>query len=140
MTAPSTMTTDSRRLFAGLPGFAAATVALIALSGWAMNLSFHGIGDSLAIRISAVVAAAVQIGAYPVVRRLAIKNPVVGWSAGALIRFVSLIAYGISVATQLVAVPAAAALVSLFVFYFLSMMIEPFFFFFLLAESAFSAV
>jgi hypothetical protein len=126
MTAPSTMTTDSRRLFAGLPGFAATTVALIALSGWAMTLAFHGIGDSLAIRTSAVVAAAVQIGAYPVVRRLASQNPMLGWGVGSLVRLVSLIVYAL-VAESSLHLPLAAALLSLLAFYFLSMLIEPLF-------------
>ena len=126
MTAPSTMTTDSRRLFTGLPGFAATTVALIALSGWALTLGFHGIGDSLAIRISAVVAAAVQIGAFPVVRGVAAKNAMLGWGVGSLVRFLSLIAYAL-VAGTILHLPLPAALLSLLAFYFLSMVIEPLF-------------
>jgi hypothetical protein len=120
------MATDSRRLFVGLPGFAAATIGLIAVFGWLLTLLFHGPGDSLAIRVSAVVGAAVQIAAFPAVKGLATRNLMLGWAAGTLVRFLTLVVYGFAAATVL-HLPATAALVSLFVFYFLSMVIEPLF-------------
>lgn len=126
MTTPNTMPTDSRRLFAGLPGFAGATIALVALFGWVMTLVFKGPGDSLAIRISAVVASAVQIAAFPAVKGLAARNIMLGWGAGTLVRFLTLIVYAIAAGT-LLHLPLAAALLSLMVFYFLSMVIEPLF-------------
>src|SRR5258708_5698993 len=119
------MTTDSRRLFAGLPGFAGATIALIAVSAWAMTLGFKGPGDSVAIRISAVVAAALQIGAFPVIRGLVARNVMIGWAVGSLLRFLTLVLF--AVVGTLLRLPLPAALLSLLVFYFLSMMIEPLF-------------
>jgi hypothetical protein len=120
------MTTDSRRLFTGLPGFAAATIALIAVFGWVMTLFFRGPGDSIAIRISAVVAAAIQIAAFPAVKGLATRNLMLGWAAGTFVRFLTLVFYALA-AGPVLHLPLPAALVSLFVFYFLSMVIEPLF-------------
>ena len=125
MTAP-VQAGPRRRPVVGFPGFAAATIALVGLSGWAMTLGFKGVDDGRTIALSGIIASVLQIGAFPVVRRLAGQSPLIGWTVGSLIRFVSLTVYALLVVTVL-ELPAAPALISLFVFYFLSMLIEPFF-------------
>lgn len=109
-----------------MPGFAGATIGLIGISAWLLTLAFHGPGDSAAIGMSAVVAAVVQIAAFPAVRGLATKNMLLGWGAGSLIRLLSLIVYAL-LAGSILHRPLPAALLSLLVFYFLSMVIEPLF-------------
>src|SRR5579862_3877576 len=68
----------SRRFFAGFPGFAVATLALTALAGWALTLGFRGPGDVSAIAVSGGVALVVQLGSFPVVRELALRNLMLG--------------------------------------------------------------
>jgi len=126
MTAPQSTTTARGQLLRGMPGFAAATVGLVGVSAWVMTLVFHGPGDYAAIGLSALVSLAVQIGAFPAIRGLAARNVMLGWGAGSLVRFLSLIVYAVLGATVL-HLPLAASLISLFVFYFLSMVIEPLF-------------
>ncbi len=126
MIAPASTLTDRRQLLTGLPGFAGATIVLIGISAWLMTLAFHGPGDLGAIGVSAVVAAVVQIAAFPAVRSLATKNIMLGWGAGSLIRLLSLIVYAL-LAGSILHRPLPAALLSLLVFYFLSMVIEPLF-------------
>lgn len=125
MTAPRSRV-DSRRLLLGFPGFAGATLALVGLSAWAMIVGFRGPGDASAVAISAAIAIVVQFAAFPMIRELAAKNLLAGWGVGTLIRFLTLIAYAI-LAAKVLRLPPTAALISLFVFYFLSMVIEPFF-------------
>jgi hypothetical protein len=98
----------------------------VAISGWAMSLGFRGPGDGGAIAISAAIAVVVQLAAFPAVRSVAARNLIAGWGAGTMIRFLSLVVYAVA-ATRVLHLPATAALVSLFVFYFLSMVIEPLF-------------
>jgi hypothetical protein len=110
----------------GFPGFAGVTLALTAISGWAMSLAFRGPGDSSAILLSGIIALVVQLGAFPAVRAIAATNLTAGWGAGSLIRVASLVVYAVA-AVKVLFLPAASALISLFVFYFLSMLVEPFF-------------
>jgi hypothetical protein len=51
---------------------------------------------------------------------------VAAWGAGALLRFVALVVYAL-VAVKVVGLPSLPALLSLFVFFFLSMLLEPLF-------------
>src|SRR3954469_339142 len=106
--------------FRGFPGFALVTVALIASAGGLMAVGFRGPGDGAAIAISAAIAVVVQLAAFPAVRSIAAKNLVAGWGAGTLVRFMSLVVYAFAV-IKVLYLPPTAALVSLFVFYFLSM-------------------
>ena len=126
MSAPSVV--DSRRrMLGGFPGFAVATLALTVIAAWLLNVGFRGPGDRSAIAIAAAVAIVVQLGAFPIVRALAARNLMLGWGAGAFVRVASLVAYTIA-ADKVLLLPLPAALISLFVFYFLSMVIEPLFF------------
>ena len=109
-----------------MAGFAAATIALIASSASLLTLAFNGPGDTNAIVVSGFVAAVVQIAAFPAIRGLAAKNIMIGWGAGTLVRFLGLVIYALLAGTVL-GLPLPAALISLMVFYFLSMVIEPLF-------------
>ena len=106
--------------------YAALTVGLILVTGWLLTLAFHGPGDARAIGLSAVVAAAVQIAAFVPVRRLASAQMIVGWGVGALVRFITLVVYGLLV-LKILAVAPAPALVALAAFLFLTTLIEPLF-------------
>jgi hypothetical protein len=114
------------RIVQGWPGFAAATVGLVTVAAFLLTLVFRGSGDATAIWVSAAVATAVQIASFPVVRGLTTSNLMLGWGAGSVIRVLSLIVYGV-LAAKVLGLALTAALVSLAVFYFLSMVIEPLF-------------
>jgi hypothetical protein len=107
-------------------GFAVATVALTAFAGWALTLGFRGPGDSSAIADSAAIALVVQVGTFPIIRILAGRNLMAGIGAGAFVRLLTLIGYAVA-ASKVLLLPLPTALISLFVFYFLSMVIEPLF-------------
>jgi hypothetical protein len=100
-----------------------ATVAVVA---WLLTLALTGSGASFAIGVSAAVATLVQIAAFSLTKSMVAQNPVAAWGAGALVRMVALFAYAI-VAVKVIGLPAAPALVSLFVFFFISMLLEPVF-------------
>jgi hypothetical protein len=113
----------------GLRGYllyAVLTVVLSVAAGWALTLAFHGPGDARAIRLSAVVAVVVQIVAFGLVRRLARGQMMVGWGAGALLRFLTLFVYGLLV-IKVLAIAPAAALVALAACLFITTLIEPLF-------------
>lgn len=98
----------------------------VAAAAWLLTLVLGGSGAADAIVISAVVAAVVQLGAFTLTRALLPSNMAAAWGAGALLRFVALVVYGL-VAVKVVGLPPVPALVSLFVFFFLSMLLEPLF-------------
>ena len=100
--------------------------AMIGGAAWLLTLAIGGTSANGAIGISAVVAAVVQIGAFALTRSLLPTNMVAAWGAGALLRFLTLVVYGL-VAVKLLGLPALPALLSLFVFLFLSMLLEPVF-------------
>ena len=114
------------RRMGGWAAFAGISAGLIASSAFALMMFFRGEGDVRAIWISAAVAFVSQVGAFPAVRRLARKNLVVGWAAGSLVRFGTLGLYALA-ATLWLHLPMTPALLSLALFYFLSMVIEPLF-------------
>ena len=106
--------------------YALLTVVLITIVAFLLGFAFRGPGDAAAIRLSALIAAAVQIAAFGVVRRLARQQMLVGWGVGALVRFVTLVVYGVLV-LKVLGVAPAAALVGLAAFLFLTTLFEPLF-------------
>jgi hypothetical protein len=89
-------------------------------------LVYRDAAERQAVMLSALVALVVQIGAFAVAVAMAPANVMAGWGLGAVVRLVALAAYALIVVPQ-VGLPLAAALVSLFLFLFLSTLIEPFF-------------
>ena len=106
--------------------YALVIVGSIALAAWVLTLALTGSGASDAIGISAIVATVVQIGAFALTRSMVRGNVIAAWGAGSLVRFVTLVVYGL-LAVKVFGLPALPALLSLFVFFFLSMLLEPLF-------------
>ena len=104
--------------------FALATLALIALSYPLLRMGFASPLEAEAVRTSAVLALAVQLVTFAIARVMARRNMIVGWGVGAALRLLALTVYALLVAPSL-GLPRSAALVSLVVFLFLSMLIEP---------------
>jgi hypothetical protein len=104
--------------------YAVATIAIVALLGWLLTLGFSGPRDVSAIGLSAVVVVVVQLAAFGVTRLLSPRGVIAAWGAGALLRFLTLAIYALLV-VKVLGMPAAAALLSMAVFFFLSTLIEP---------------
>ena len=122
----ATPTTPSRQKVGGFTGFALVSLAIIGIAAVALTFFFKGPGDARAIWISAAVAFLSQVAAFPAVRKLTPANLTAGWALGSLVRFATLGIYTL-VASLVLHLPMSAALVSLALFYFLSMVIEPLF-------------
>lgn len=106
--------------------YALAMTATVAIAAWALTFALTGDGASSAIGISAVIAGLVQIGAFAMTRTMVSTNLTAAWGAGALLRFLTLVVYGL-LGVKVFGLPALPALLSLFVFFFLSMLLEPLF-------------
>jgi hypothetical protein len=106
--------------------YAIVMLGTIALAAWLLTMVVSGGGATPAIAISAAVAAAVQIGAFAVTRSMIAQNMIAAWGAGALVRMLTLFAYAV-IAIKVLQLPAMPALLSLFVFFFVSTLLEPFF-------------
>ena len=104
--------------------FAAATAALIVISYLVLQLGFDSPGDPRALRTSAMVAIAVQLVSFTIARRMPLRNLMLGWGIGALLRVLVLAVYALLFVPAL-GLPSGTALVSLVTFMFLSMLIEP---------------
>ena len=119
-------TTPSRHRLGGFAGFALSSLLLIGVGAAGLSYVFTGEGDAQAIWLSAIIAWATQLVAFPAVRRLTASNLMVGWGVGSLVRFGTLLVYALLGAFVL-ELSITPALVSLAVFYFASMVIEPLF-------------
>jgi hypothetical protein len=99
-------------------------VGVVIVAGAVLSFVFRGAGDATAIWSSAVVAVAVQLGAFMLSGSIGKGNLMARMGAGALLRFVALVAYALLVAFA-IKLPLTAALVSLAVFFFVSTLVEP---------------
>lgn len=104
--------------------FSGAVVAIVLVSGLGLAVLFSSPADRAAIRSSAVVAVIAQVFAFAIARVVGAPRFLAGWIIGVVIRFATLIVYGI-VAVKLLAMPAPAVLISLVTFLFLSTLAEP---------------
>jgi hypothetical protein len=104
--------------------FALATLALIALAYPILLMGFPMSRDGAALRTSAALAFGIQIVTFVIARAMARRTLIVGWGIGAALRLLALTVYALLVAPAL-GLPRTAALVSLAIFLFLSMLIEP---------------
>jgi len=100
-------------------------VALIVLGAFGMTFIFRGADEVRAIWITATIALATQLAAFPLIKMLIKQNLMMGWGAGTLIRFLTLGVYALVVV--LAHLPVAPALLSLALFYFITSVIEPLF-------------
>jgi hypothetical protein len=103
-----------------------AIVAMIALAAWLLTLALSGNGAASAIGISAIVAAFVQVAAFALTRSMFARNVAAAWGVGALVRMATLLVYGL-LAIMVFGLPPVPALISLFLFFFLSTLLEPLF-------------
>ena len=109
--------------------FIAVAVVLIGLLGLILARLFPGAESVKAIEISAGVAFVIQVLTFwallpPKGRPDFAGGVLMRWGAGAVVRLLSLMLYGL-VATKLFGLPAAPALVSLAAFFFATMLAEP---------------
>jgi hypothetical protein len=105
--------------------FAGLTLVVIALTGFVITMAYGSAPDAArAVWTSAVVAFAVQVMAFAIVKLSAKTNVMAGWGVGAILRFVVLGVYALVVVKAL-GLPSGAALLSLIAFFFLSTLLEP---------------
>jgi len=109
--------------------FIAVAFGIIAVLGLILARVFPGAEAAKAIGTSAVLALVIQVLTFRAVVPPKGRPDVPGgmlirWGAGAVVRLLSLVLYGV-VATKLFALPAAPALVSLAAFFFATMLAEP---------------
>ncbi|MBA3644553.1 MAG: hypothetical protein H0W63_00105 [Gemmatimonadaceae bacterium] len=109
--------------------FIAAALILIGVLGLILARVFPGAEALKAIEISAAVAFVIQVLTFRAVVPPKGRPDLPGgmlmrWGAGAVVRLFSLLLYGL-VATKLLGLPAAPALVSLAAFFFVTMLAEP---------------
>lgn len=97
-------------------------VAVVA--GTLLAFAFRGQDDRTAILISAVLAIVVQLTAFALGRRVGRNNVVARMGVGMLMRFLVLVAYGL-LAAYAFHLAMAPALISLFVFFFVTTLVEP---------------
>jgi hypothetical protein len=104
--------------------FAGACALVIAISGAVLLLFYHAPAEHDAIVASACVAMVVQLFAFAIMKLAARGgNVIAGWSVGALLRFASLGVYAL-IGARALGLPSGAALVSLAMFFFVSMLVE----------------
>ncbi len=103
--------------------FAVATGILIGIAYFLLQLSYKSPAEHRAIQISALLALAVQIVTF-VIARKASTNMMIGWGIGTLLRVLSVVLYALIVAPAY-GLPLSAALISLVIFLFVSMLVEP---------------
>jgi hypothetical protein len=106
--------------------YAFAMLAMIGLVAWMLTLALSGPGATSAITLSAGVAAIVQIAAFAVTRSMMPRNVMAGWAAGALVRLLTLVVYGL-LALKVLGLAPVPALISIAIFFFLSTLLEPLF-------------
>ena len=100
-------------------------VGVVLVAGALLSFVFRGPGDAAAVWTSGIVAIGLQLAAFSLGRVVGGAGSLVArMGLGALIRFVGLVGYALLVIFVL-KLPAAAALISLAVFFFLSTVIEP---------------
>jgi hypothetical protein len=104
--------------------YAAVSLALIAAGAWLLGLAFASPDERRAVWTSAAIAWVVQQATFVLVRRTSLTNPFAGYGAGMLVRFAVLALYAF-VFVNVLALPSAAALLSLATFFFVSTLVEP---------------
>ena len=106
--------------------YAFAMLATIGLVAWMLTFALPGPGATSAIGLSAAVAAIIQIAAFAVTRSMMPRNVMAGWAAGALVRLLTLVVYGL-LALKVLGLAPVPALISIAIFFFLSTLLEPLF-------------
>ena len=114
----------SRPFGRGLALYLLASAATIAVAALVFMMVYGGAMERRAVVVSAVVALVVQGVACAVARLMAAGgNGIAGWTLGAVICLVALVAFGF--VSRAMGLPSSAALLSLATFFFLTELIEP---------------
>lgn len=114
----------SRPLGRGLALYLLASAAAIVIAAVVFVMVYGGAAERRAVVVSAVVALVVQGIACGVARLMAAGgNGISGWTLGAVICIVALVAFGF--VSRVLGLPSNAALLSLATFFFLTELIEP---------------
>jgi hypothetical protein len=104
--------------------FGGSVILIVLVCGALLSIPFSAPRERQAIEASAVIALVVQLFAFGIARMVSAPNFLAGWITGVALRFVALIAYAF-VGVKLFGMPAAAALISLASFLFISTLVEP---------------
>jgi hypothetical protein len=108
----------------GWLAYAVIVVTIVLVGGWLFTFAFPGERERAAIQLSAIVVVVVQLGGFLALRLFDSRQVMVGWSATALVRVLTVILYSVLVA-KVLGMPMAPALLSMATFFFLSTLIEP---------------
>ena len=106
--------------------FAVLSTMIITALAWVAALRWSDPMTAHAIWTSAIVASVVQLVSFAVARAFVASNPLVGWGLGSMVRFAAVIGHAV-LGVPVLGVPSGAALMSLVVFLFVTMVLEPLF-------------
>ncbi|MEJ7809146.1 MAG: hypothetical protein WKG32_01890 [Gemmatimonadaceae bacterium] len=105
--------------------YAVVAAGLIGAAAWALALRWESPAELRTIRISAAVAFGVQLLTFSIARLSVGSNVIAGWGIGVLIRLVTIALFAL-VMTKAIALATLAPLF-LFVFLFVTTIVEPLF-------------
>jgi len=108
----------------GFALFAASTVAIVVLVGWGLTLLWPSAEAGHAIRVSATLAAVVQLFTFGIMRLAGRPHAIAAWGLGMLLRFAVLGVYALVLVKSL-ALAGTPAVTSLALFFFLTTLVEP---------------
>lgn len=108
----------------GIAIFVAASAVAMGIVGGLLAAVFTSPVARRSLLVSALLAMVVQLMAFVLVRRARPAQQFAAHTAGALLRFATLLVYALVFLKPLALLPAAA-LISLAAFFFVSMLLEP---------------
>jgi hypothetical protein len=104
--------------------FAGAALGIIIVAALLLGLAFAAPAEQRAIKVSALVAYAVQLFGFAVVLVVRGSNVFAAWELAMLLRFAALMVFAFF-ALKGMGLPPAPALISLVAFFFLTTLVEP---------------
>jgi hypothetical protein len=107
-------------------GFIAVTAAVVCGGAWIITLAVPGTDVARSVWVSAMAVVIVQAGAFAIARTMVPVNMIAGWGMGMLVRFFSLVLFGVFGVKSL-GLSMQPALLSMAGFFFVSTLIEPVF-------------
>ncbi len=106
--------------------FGAATVASSLLIALAFTRAYPAPAEQQAIWMSAGIAIAVQLSGFAFAKLFAAWNPIAGWGAAVLLRFIAVVLHALF-GVKLMGMPATPSLLSLVACLFVTTLFEPLF-------------
>lgn len=108
----------------GIAIFGAASATAMAIVGGLLAVVFTSPDARRSLLVSAVIALAVQLVAFMLLRRARPEKSLAAHGVGSILRLGTLLVYALVLLKPLALVPAAA-LIGLAAFFFVSMLLEP---------------